>query len=128
MPASGSLTRAIETLREMNRAGKSTLPKSVPTGFVRRRWAAHVLPGGDIDRRYYELCVLSELRDRLRASDVWVSGSRQFRSFEERLISREAFTDMQKAGALPVAVNADFERFIAGRSATIRMRVQRRSG
>ena len=24
-------------------------------------------------RRYYELCVLSELRDRLRAADVWVT-------------------------------------------------------
>ena len=115
VPASGSLMRAIEALREMNRAGKSTLPKSAPTGFVRQRWATHVLPGGDIDRRYYELCALSELRDRLRAGDVWVSGSRQFRSFEERLIPKEAFTDMRNADALPVAVDADFERFIAGR-------------
>jgi cyclopropane fatty-acyl-phospholipid synthase-like methyltransferase len=39
--------------------------------------------GGVIDRRYYELCVLSELRDRLRAGDVWVVGSRRYRSFDE---------------------------------------------
>ena len=68
---------------------RPSLPKSAPTGFVRQRWAPHVLPGGAIDRRYYELCVLSELRDRLRAGDVWVAGSRQYRSFEERLISTE---------------------------------------
>ena len=43
--------------------------------------------GNTIDRRYYELCVLAELRDRLRAGEVWVAGSRQYRSFEERLIS-----------------------------------------
>lgn len=115
VPASASLMRAIEALRETNRAGKSALPKSAPTGFVRQRWAPHVLPGGVIDRRYYELCVLSELRDRLRAGDVWVTGSRQYRSFEERLIPRGTFRDLQKVGALPVAVDVDFERFIAGR-------------
>jgi TnpA family transposase len=114
-PPSASLIRAIEVLREINHTGKSTLPKTAPTGFVRQRWARHVLPGGIIDRRYYELCVLSELRDRLRAGDVWVTGSRQYRSFEERLISRETFRDLQKVGALPVAVETDFERFIAGR-------------
>ena len=103
VPASASLMRAIEALREMNRAGESTLPKSAPTGFVRPRWTPHVLPGGVIDRRYYELCALSELRDRLRAGDVWVSGSRQYRSFEERLISKEAFQDLRKVGALPIA-------------------------
>jgi len=115
VPASASLMRAIEALREMNRGGGSTLPKSAPTGFVRQRWARHVLPGGVIDRRYYELCVLSELRDRLRAGDVWVSGSRQYRSFDERLISKDAFQDLRNVGALPIAVEVDFERFIVGR-------------
>ena len=81
--------RAIEVLREANRTGAPILQKSAPTGFVRQRWAPHVLPGGAIDRRHYELCVLSELRDRLRAGDVWVAGSRQYRSFEERLISTQ---------------------------------------
>ena len=53
------------------------------------------MPGGTIDRRYYELCVLSELRDRLRAGDVWVTGSRQYRSYEERLISLETLEEPQ---------------------------------
>ena len=112
VPASASLMRAIEVLREVNRPEKSTLPESAPTGFVRQRWAPYVLPGGEIDRRHYELCVLSELRDRLRAGDVWVTGSRQYRSFEERLISRETLQELQQAGTLPVAVEADFEQFI----------------
>ena len=119
VPASASLMRAIAVLREMNRSGASTLPKPVPTGFVRQRWAPHVLPDGGIDRRHYELCVLSELRDRLRAGDVWVAGSRQYRSFEERLISGETLQELQQAGTLPVAVEADFERFIAGRRAVL---------
>ncbi len=74
-----------------------------------------MLPGGIIDRRYYEFCVLSELRDRLHAGDVWVVGSRQYRSFEERLLSRETTQNMHKAGTLPIAVEADFDRFIESR-------------
>src|SRR3954454_16540256 len=119
VPASASLMRAIAVLREMNRSGASTLPKPVPTGFVRQRWAPHVLPGGTIDRRHYELCVLSELRDRLRAGDGWVAGSPQYRSFEERLISGETLAELQQARTPPVAVEADFERFIAGRHAVL---------
>jgi hypothetical protein len=115
VPASASLLRAIEVLREVNRSGKSTLPKSAPTGFVRQRWAAQVLPGGEINRRHYELCALSELRDRLRAGDVWVAGSRQYRSFEERLISSETLQELQQTGTLPVAVEMDFDQFIGNR-------------
>jgi hypothetical protein len=70
MPAAAALMRAIDMLRDMNRRAVPGLPKSAPIGFVRERWARHVLRGGGIDRRYYELCVLSELRDRLRAGDI----------------------------------------------------------
>jgi len=119
VPACASLMRAIAVLREANRSGRSILPKSAPTGFVRQRWAALVMPGGVIDRRHYELCALSELRDRLQAGDVWVTGSRQYRSFEERLISVQTLQELQQAGTLPIAVEADFEAFIAGRSARL---------
>jgi hypothetical protein len=115
VPASASLLRAIEVLREMNSKDTAALPQSAPTGFVRQRWAAYVMQGGVIDRRHYELCVLSELRDRLRAGDVWVAGSRQYRSVEERLISKQTFQDLQNADTLPVAVEADFEKFIESR-------------
>ncbi len=96
-----------------------SLPKSAPISFIRERWARHVLRGGSIDRRYYELCVLSELRDRLRAGDVWVVGSRRYRAFEERLISRETLKELERGGTLPIAVDADFERFISARRALL---------
>ncbi len=74
-------------------------------------------PAAFIDRRYYELCVLAELRDRLRAGDVWVTGSRRYRAFEERLISRETMQELRQSGDLPIMVETDFESFIAGRRA-----------
>jgi Domain of unknown function (DUF4158) len=123
VPAAASLMRAIETLREANRSGKSTLLKSASTGFVRQRWAQLVMPGGAIDHRYYELCVLSELRDRLRAGEVWVVGSRQYRSFEERLISPQTLQDLQRSGTLPVAIEADFDSFIEARRALLNERL-----
>jgi len=123
VPASASLLRAIEVLREMNSKDTAALPKSAPTSFVRQRWAAYVMPGGVIDRRHYELCVLSELRDRLRAGDVWVTGSRQYRSVEERLISKQTFQDLQSAGTVPVAVEADFDKFIESRRALLDKRL-----
>ncbi len=123
VPACISLMRAIMVLREANRSGAG-LPKSAPTGFVWQRWVPYVLPGGTIDRRHYELCVLSEPRDRLRAGDVWVSGSRQYRSFEERLISAETLQELQQSGALPIAVEPDFEQFTAGRQALLDERLK----
>ncbi len=114
VPAAAPLMRAIEVLREATRKGSAALPKSAPTGFIRQRWASLVLPGGAIDRRHYELCVLSELRGRLQAGDIWVSGSRRYRSFDERLISEDTLEELQQAGMLPIAVESDFEQFIAG--------------
>ena len=119
VPASASLLRAIEALRRANLSGKAALPDTAPIGFVRQRWAPYVLQNGKIDYRHYELCVLSELRDRLQAGDIWVSGSRRYRSFDERLISPETLQALHQAGTLPVAVETDFERFITGRRALL---------
>ena len=55
------------------------------------------------------------MRDRLRAGDVWVAGSRRYRSFEERLISTETLQELQQTGTLPVAVEMDFDQFIESR-------------
>lgn len=122
VPAAASLMRAIELLRETNSSGKP-LPKSAPIGFVRPRWTGQVMPSGTIDHRYYELCVLSELRDRLHAGDVWVTGSRQYRSFEERLISKEAMEKLRQDGNLPVAVDLDFETFLEAKRIKLHQRL-----
>ena len=123
VPAAASLMRAIDLLRDVNRRGAQTLPQEVPIGFVRGRWRQLVLSDGTINRRYYEFCVLSELRDRLRAGDVWVVGSRQYRSFDERLVATDVFEDMKAAGTLPVTVDPDFDRFIADRRALLNRRL-----
>ena len=88
MPAAASLMRAIEMLRaRRGRLEKPALPQSAPTGFCPATGRPMSCPAAPSTGAITRLCVLSELRDRLRAGDVWVAGSRQYRSFEERLIS-----------------------------------------
>jgi hypothetical protein len=44
----------IDIAQPVNRGGGCYMmaPKSAPTGFVKQRWAAQIMPGGTIDRRY----------------------------------------------------------------------------
>jgi TnpA family transposase len=103
-PAAAELLRALDLLRDLNASGKRTLPDHVPTGFVKPRWRPYVFTAGGVDRHFYELCALAELRDRLRAGDIWVTGSRQYRDFETYLIPAATFKTMQEE-PLPLAID-----------------------
>jgi len=83
--------------------------REAPTGFIRKGWRPFVIgPDGAPDAKAWEICVLFELRGRQRAGDVWVAGSRRFRSFEETLIPRASFAALLRAeGPLPVGVPED---------------------
>ena len=108
------LLRAIGITRELNRTGQRVLPAHVPTGFIRRLWRPLVLRNGMVDRRAYEVCVLCELRDRLRAGDVWVEGSRDYRDFEDTLMPRSTFEEIKAAGPLSLAVDMDGASHLSG--------------
>ena len=113
-PAATELLQALDLLRDLNASGKRTLPEHVPTGFVKPRWRPVVFTSGGVDRHFYELCVLAELRDRLRAGDIWVTGSRQYRDFETYLIPATTFKAMQQE-PLPLAIDTQFTSYITER-------------
>lgn len=113
--AASPLLKAIDLIKSLNRSGRAGLPQDAPTSFVRRRWAKYVWSDGVLSRRYYELCVLSELRERLRAGDVWVKGSSTYKSFEDRLISHERLNTLRKNNSLQVNVQCDFGAFLNAR-------------
>jgi TnpA family transposase len=110
------LRKALAVLREMDAAGRRALPGDAPTGFIRRAWRPFVIGAdGKPDRRAWEVCVLSELRDRLRAGDVWVRGSRRYRNFEDLLLPRPTFVALRAEGPLPVGVTESIEAHLASR-------------
>ena len=46
----------------MNREGARKVPANAPIGFVRKKWGNYVFTSEGIDRRFYELCVMAELK------------------------------------------------------------------
>jgi hypothetical protein len=88
-PAAKDVLDAIEVLRSMNSDNARKVPTDAPTEFIKPRWQKLVMTDTGIDRRYYELCALSELKNALRSGDIWVQGSRQFKDFEDYLVPRE---------------------------------------
>ena len=114
-PAAKSVLDAIDVLRCMNNDKSRKVPADAPTKFIKPRWAKLVLIDEGIDRRYYELCALSELKNALRSGDVWVQGSRQFKDFDEYLVPVEKFSTMMKDNVLPLAVPPDCDQYLHDR-------------
>ncbi|WP_341305482.1 Tn3 family transposase [Pseudomonas sp. TMP25] len=114
-PSAKGLLDAIEVLRAMNTDSTRKVPADAPTAFVKPRWARLVHTSDGLDRRYYELCALSELKNALRSGDVWVQGSRQFKVFDEYLVPAEKFTSLKLASQLPLAVTTDCDQYLQER-------------
>ncbi len=81
------------------------MPEDAPTGFVRKRWESVVHTDDGLDRRFYELCILSELKNALRSGDIWVQGSRQLKDFEEYLTPPSRFAAQRTQQQLGLAVD-----------------------
>ena len=112
VPAAARTLRAVDALREVYASGGRRWPRCPPTSFLRPAWrdAVHEAEG-TARRRTWEAATLLALRDRLRAGDVWVEGSRQWRAVEDQLIPPALFAAMRDAGPLPVAVPATAEEY-----------------
>ena len=103
VPACASLMRAVLLFRDLHAGRLRKLPDDAPLAFIRQSWRRR-FERMAIDRHLYGFCVFVELRDRLRAGDVWIEGSRRYRSVEDQLIPRDLFATMGSAASLPVAV------------------------
>jgi TnpA family transposase len=118
-PAARELLAGVEVLKGMNVRQTRKVPDDAPTSFVRKRWETLVRTPDGLDRRFYELCVLSELKNSLRSGDIWVQGSRQFKDFESYLLPSPRFTVQREQKELGLAVETDCERFMEARLALL---------
>jgi TnpA family transposase len=123
VPAATGTLRAVEALREVYAGGSRRWPGSLPTSFLRPAWRDAVQVAGSEARRVWEAATLLALRDRLRAGDIWVEGSRQWRAVEDQLIPPALFAAMREAGPLPVAVPPTAQAYLAERRATLDRRL-----
>jgi TnpA family transposase len=85
-PGGAPLLKGLDLVRSANRSGRRELPDDAPLPFATQQWKSLVKRGGKIDRRLYEMAIAATLRDRLRAGDVWIEGSRTHRRFTDYLL------------------------------------------
>lgn len=94
-PAAQNLLAAINVLRALNTTGARKIPDDAPVSFIRPRWKPLVFTDDGFHRGFYEFCALTELKNALRSGDMWVTGSRQFRDFDDYLLARPNYTVMK---------------------------------
>lgn len=116
------LLQAVEVIRRMNDTGKRKVPAEAPVDFVSNRWKKHIYEDdGTINRHYYEMAILTELREHVRAGDVSIVGSRQYRDFEEYLFSEEKWS--QDKDHTRLSVSLSFEDYIQERTKSLNERL-----
>jgi hypothetical protein len=92
--ADASLLAAVDLLRRVNGEGLRKLPTDAPIAFIPPKWRPFVIGAdGQLDRHYYELCALWELRLALRAGDVWLPQSRRYADPESYLRASKSWSD-----------------------------------
>jgi TnpA family transposase len=103
------LLEALELLRELNRERRRRLPVNAPVDFVPGAWRPYVVSAdGTLDRRYWELCLVAELRNSLRSGDVWLAGSRRYADPATYLIPPEDWEQLRPA------ISAELDQPILG--------------
>lgn len=118
------LLNALDTIRELNESGKRKISDEAPLVFVPKRWKKHVFDDeGNINRQYYEMAALTELKNYIRSGDVWVEGSRLHKDFEEYLVSKEDW-DKAKVIGTNIAVDISFEQYIQERCEVLNTKLQ----
>jgi TnpA family transposase len=108
---------AIALLRALNQGAIRSLPKRPPSAFLPPQWRKLIFASGTADRRLYETAVLAVLRDKLRGSNIWVAGSRDYQAFETYLLPAGSGT------ATCIDGEADPDRYIATRTEMLRERL-----
>lgn len=105
------LLRAISLIHQLNQSRQRTLPETAPTEFVTPTWLSYVRDSsGNLSRRYYELCVLWELRRALRAGHIWIEGSRRYANPSSYLIPKHLWPHLRSEICQLVQIPDDGKR------------------
>ena len=117
--ASKSLIQAVNILNDLNKNSKRKVPINAPTKFISNRWNKCLYnKDGSINRRYYEIATLTELKNKIRSGDVSVEGSKNFKDFEDYLIHHNEWYIAKQSGT-GLAVSINIEEYINERTETL---------
>ena len=89
-----SLIDALNVINKVNETGKRKVPDDLPLDFISNRWNKYIFESdGTINRHYYEIAAYTELKNRIRSGDIAVKGSRNYKNFDEYLLSKNDWDD-----------------------------------
>ncbi len=104
--ASEPLIESVKLLNDINIKGKRKIPADTPIDFISNRWNKYLYEkDGSINRHYYEIAVMVELKNRIRSGDISVEGSKNFNDFKEYIISED---DWRKSKNLKTKLTVSF--------------------
>jgi TnpA family transposase len=91
--------------------------------FISNRWRKYVLEeDGDINKHYYEFAAYTELKNRIRSGDIFVTGSRKYKNFDDYLVTAEYWENI-KAASSKLAVNICLDEYLRKRNETLHARL-----
>lgn len=102
------LLESIELIRSMNKSGTRKIPAKAPISFVAPVWLPYIKEGDDrLNRHYYEMSVLWELRNAFRSGEVWLQHSRRYKDPESYLIPRNLWPDLKEEAEQLLKISDD---------------------
>jgi len=123
-PAALPLNDALDTIREMYRKQLRKVPSSASVDFIPESWKKMVITPSGIDRQYYEICAMNELKGALRAGDIWVRGSRRYKNFDDYLMPGDDFEKLLNNNQLNIPVETDCEAYLKARLTLLASRLE----
>lgn len=116
-PTSQAVVSVVDALALVKELGRKKVPDDAPHLFVKARWEPYVFTDHGINRRYYEMCALTELRNGLRSGDISVEGSQQYRDFDAYLLPAKEWEALRDADQAPLGVPRECAVYLAARRA-----------
>ncbi|MGH9761939.1 MAG: Tn3 family transposase, partial [Blastocatellia bacterium] len=102
------LIEAIDLLRSLNSSGSRKVPPNAPARFIPAKWKPYVIDeDGEYSRRYWEVCLLWQMREALRAGNLWVEGSRRHANPASYLIPPSRWLELRPEAARLMKIPED---------------------
>ena len=118
-PSASDLLQAIKTIHQMNKANIRNVPSNAPIRFIPKRWKSLVFTNGLINRHYYEICALTQLKAALRSGDIYITGSRQFKDFDDYMMPLPEYRNLKSNQGLPISIDPRCESYLEARLSTL---------
>ncbi|MBA3789574.1 Tn3 family transposase [Patescibacteria group bacterium] len=107
------LLEALHILQEMDATSSDRLPtylEDVPTDFIDKDWLKRTVNhDGTVNRRWYDLCVMWELRNALRSGRIWVEHSKRYTHLDTYLMPQEVWQTKKSVFFELVAIEPEWD-------------------